>query len=215
VSVVNDDFLDRLAAEAAPVRRVDARWFAAMVLAATAVSALIIGVGSGVRPDLPAVLATPVFLWKVGAMALVALVSLPLLAAAGRPGAGGQRLLPLAVALGTGLLGLPLIGAVMTQPAELSMQGLDMDRGLGCLKWTVAASVPVWLASLAWLRRSAPTNLARAAWAAGIASASVAATLFVMHCPYDDIVYVSLWYGGSVAFVAGVTRLLLPPLIRW
>ena len=211
---MNDDFLDRLASDAVAVRRVDSSRFATLFgLAALTSAAIIVGL-SGMRADLAEVVVSPMFLWKLAAMGTVALLAVPMLAAAGRPGAATPRIGHAAIA-GLVLLGLPLVYAVATQPPAESMNGLEATRGLGCLFWTVAASVPVWLASLVWLREAAPTDLGRASWSAGIASGAVAATLFVLHCPYDDIVYVAVWYGASVALVAGFTRLLLPRLIRW
>lgn len=214
VGGVNDDLLDRLAASAAPVRRVDERQFMAFVGVAGLLSALTVLLFIGPRADLGAVFMTPAFLWKFGAMALVAAVALPMLMASGRPGARPARVGRVVLAT-LATLGLPLVYAVATQPMAESMRGLEATRGLACLGWTIIASVPVWLASLTWLRAAAPTNQERASWAAGLASAAVGASFFVLHCPYDDIVYVAVWYGTAIAGIAVVTRLVMPRLIRW
>jgi hypothetical protein len=214
VGGVNDDLLDRLAAGATPVRRVDQRQFLALVGIACLLSALTILLFIGPRADLGAVLMAPVFLWKLGAMMLVAAVALPMLVAVGRPGAPPARIGRVVLAT-LATLGLPLVYAVTTQPVAESMRGLEATRGLACLGWTIIACVPVWLASLVWLRTAAPTNHARASWAAGLVSAAVGASFFVLHCPYDDVVYVAVWYGAAIAGIAVVTRLVMPRLIHW
>lgn len=211
---VNEDLLDRLAANAAPVRRVDSRRFLALLTLATLASLAVIVGFPGTRADLASGLSNPMFLWKFGAMASVALLSVPMLLASGRPGAGKSRI-ELAAITGLIVFGAPFLFAMFTQAPSQTINGFDTTRGFGCLKWTTLASLPVWLASIAWLRQSAPTNLVRASWSAGIASASVGGTCFALHCPYDDIAYVSVWYGAAILMIAAVTRIVLPRLIRW
>lgn len=210
---LDDDFLDRLATDAGPVVRTGGTPFAVSLAVGASASAAVIVLLAGLRSDLAAAAVTPIFLWKLLSMTAIAASSLLLLHRAGRPGAiiGGLAKLPLIVA-GVLLLGLLAVVAVIAPDKATDIR---LAYAPSCIAITSLATIPVWLASLHWLRAAAPTNLARASWAAGTASTAIAATLFVLHCPHDSVAYVVLWYGGTIAMIAGLTRLVLPHLIRW
>jgi len=60
-----------------------------------------------------------------------------------------------------------------------------------------------------------PTLPSRSAGAAGLAAAGIGAWVFAFYCDHDDPLYVAVWYGVAVLGVSGLTRLVLPRLIRW
>jgi hypothetical protein len=92
---------------------------------------------------------------------------------------------------------------------------LDWREGVDCL-WNVGLlSLPLVTALALLMRRGAPTQPGRTALAAGLAAAGFGAFVFAFHCPHDDPLYVAVWYGGAVALVSGLARLLLPRLARW
>lgn len=213
MSGVDTDFLDRLAAGATPVTRRGGFVFSMMIAIGALASAAIVMAASGLRDDIVAAPASPIFLWKLLSMLAIALAALVLLYRSGRPGAATRQLAWLPTGAASSLLLLPLLALAATEPAMAS--DIRMSSGIYCLWMTSLAAIPVWIAALAWLRMAAPTNLARASWAAGMASAAVAATAFALHCPHDVIPYVVLWYGGAIALVSALTRLVLPALIRW
>ena len=74
---------------------------------------------------------------------------------------------------------------------------------------------PMLLATVFITRRAAPARPRAAATAAGVASAGWGAVVFAWACPYDEPVYIALWFG--LALIAGAVfgRLLLPRLLRW
>jgi hypothetical protein len=65
------------------------------------------------------------------------------------------------------------------------------------------------------MRRGAPTDHAGTAFAAGLASATWGAFVFVFACPFDDPLYVAVWYSLSCGAVTLFARLTLPRLTRW
>lgn len=211
---MNHDLLDRLAEEAAPVRPVDARAFMTIYGLGLGATLLVIA-ATGFRSDLPIYAPTPVFLWKLVASALVALPGAWLLYRCGRPGAhteGGTRVL---IAVALAVFVMPLAVALLMDPAGSMNDVGRLEWVRECVPIIISASVPLWVASLIWLRRSAPTNLERASWAAGLTSAASAASLFALHCPFDRIAYAGFWYFSTIIAVAVVTRLIMPLLIRW
>ena len=75
----------------------------------------------------------------------------------------------------------------------------------------LATAVPMVLA----LRRGAPTSPARAGWLTGIAAGGLGAFAYNLHCPFNNVVYIGLWYTLAVASCAVIGRLVVPRLIRW
>ncbi len=211
---MTDSLLDRLAHDLTPVSRPGGSMFFVHIGIGALLSAMVILFIATPRPDLGLAIGTAAFLWKFLAMATIALCSLVLLRRSGRP--GGSTTLPnrLTWGLGAGLLLLPLVGAYIAR-GNMVMADMSPDLAARCVLWVSVAALPVWFAALTWLRRAAPTDLDRASWAAGLSSASVGATFFTLHCPYDSIAYVSIAYGASIIAIAAVTRIILPRLIRW
>ena len=83
-------------------------------------------------------------------------------------------------------------------------------HGLLCATAITALSLPV-LALLGLLmRRAAPVQPRRSAWAAGIAAATTGALVFTACCPMNDPLYITVWYALGIAAVSAAARWLLP-----
>jgi hypothetical protein len=65
------------------------------------------------------------------------------------------------------------------------------------------------------MRRGAPTDTAGTSLAVGIAAAAWGAFVFVFACPFDDPLYIAVWYTVGCGLVTILARLLLPRLVRW
>ena len=167
------------------------------------------------RPDMPAAVMTVSFWWKLlslGAMALlgggVALLSLDPVRS---PRRGLRWMAPIAAACLA--CGWVIDAAHDSWPALL--QRLDWPSGVRCAAQVAALSLPAVFAMAMLMRRGAPTDANGSALAAGLASAGWGAFAFVFYCPYDDPLYVVIWYGLGCGTVAGAARLVLPRLARW
>jgi hypothetical protein len=215
----SDPMIDALVADLGAVRPRRAGREVAVIGGLIAVELLVFVVLRDVRPDLPAMLAMPVFWWKsmsFGVIAMLAaaalLVSLDPATTSRSRQAGLWRglagLAPVALALGW------LIDAGASGGATL-LARLDWREGLDCLFSVWLLSLPLVLVFGLLMRRGASTRPGRSAAAAGLAAAGFGAFIFAFHCPHDDPLYVTIWYGGAVLAVAAVARLLLPRLTRW
>jgi hypothetical protein len=171
------------------------------------------------RPDLPAAMVTPMFWWKSLSLGVIALLAAAVLLISLDPATSNRNrlsglwrglaaLAPVALALGW------LIDAGASGDAAL-LARLDWREGLDCLSSVWLLSLPLVLVFGVLMRRGASTQPGRSAAAAGLAAAGFGAFVFAFHCPHDDPLYVTVWYGGAVLAVAGVARLLLPRLTRW
>ena len=172
-----------------------------------------------IRPDLSAAMVTPVFWWKSLSFGVIGLLAVAAMLISLDPATTNRNrlsvlwrglavLAPVALALGW------LIDAGASGGAAL-LERLDWREGLDCLSSVWLLSLPLVLVFGVLMRRGASTQPNRSAAAAGLAASGFGAFIFAFHCPHDDPLYVTVWYGGAVLAVAGVARLLLPRLTRW
>jgi hypothetical protein len=79
----------------------------------------------------------------------------------------------------------------------------------------IALSVPPVLGLGALMRRGAATDGSRTALLVGITGAAWGALVFVFACPFNDPLYIAVWYTIGCGTVVLVSRALLPRLSRW
>jgi hypothetical protein len=66
-----------------------------------------------------------------------------------------------------------------------------------------------------WLRRSATSHPVSLGALSGLATASLMAAAYALHCQGDAPVYLLLVYGMAVAILTGIAALLGGKLLRW
>jgi hypothetical protein len=210
-----DPLIDRLTSELKPVRRRTA-WTDAVALVVLCAVELVLFLALGMmRPDMSMAMHVPSFWWKVASLGLIALVSGTIavisLDPVRSPRPGLRRIVTLiAVCLAIGWIldasrgGLPAL-----------QSRLDWPNGLQCLYKMVVLSVPAVIGLGLLMRRGAPTDHAGTALAAGLAAAAWGAFVFVFACPFDDPLYVTVWYSLGCGAVTLFARLMLPRLTRW
>jgi hypothetical protein len=70
--------------------------------------------------------------------------------------------------------------------------------------------------SLVWvMRKEAPTDLRRTGAIIGLVAGSLGAAAFALHHPAGSILFITLWYGGSILLCTVMGALLGPRLLRW
>ncbi len=214
-----DALIDTLVDDLRPTRPLR-RSHDAAILAGLAIAEILLFVWlRGMRSDVHEAMLTMAFWWKAGSLAVIAvlaaaatLVSLDP-AANSRPGLAGLWrailvALPAMLALGW------LLDAGAVGRAALVAR-LEWREGVACLVNVLLLSLPFALALGVLIRRGASVQPARTALAAGLAAAGFGAFVFAFHCNHDDPLYVAVWYGGAVAGIGGLARLIVPRLTRW
>jgi hypothetical protein len=214
-----DPLIDGLVADLGPVR--PRRWQSeALLLAGLALAEVLLFFAFGdIRPDMPEAMGGMAFWWKSGSLAALALLSVAAVLVSLDPATTtARRLTPLwrilTLAVPVLLAAGWLLDAGAAGRAALLVR-LDVAEGLDCLKNVALLSLPPVVALALLMRRGAPTQPRRTALAAGLAAAGFGAFVFAFHCPHDDPLYIAVWYGGAVALVSGLARLILPRLTRW
>ena len=205
--------LDAMVAELEPVQPLRISRAIAMVLAiAIAAAALIVSV-KGARTDVLALDPNPMFLLRAGLLLLLgggcgwAALSM----ASPSVGKQGQSW-KMAIAAAA-LLPLAALILAMTGRAEVAIANANF--GLQCMVFSGLSGLATAVPMVLWLRRGAPTSPERAGWLTGVASGGLGAFAYGLHCPFNDVVYIGLWYSLAVGLCAVAGRLVVPKLIRW
>ena len=210
-----DQLIDQLAADLRPVRRRSALWDAG-TLAALCVLELGLFLAFGMmRPDMAVAIALPSFWWKLASTGLVGLLSGAVAITSLDPVRSARRGLAPIIAL----IALSLASGWVVDASHDGVSGLvnrlDWRSGLHCLCKIVVLSVPAVVGLAVLMRRGAPTDPIRTALAAGVASAAWGAFVFAFACPFDDPLYVAVWYSLACAFVTLCARVILPRITHW
>jgi hypothetical protein len=116
----------------------------------------------------------------------------------------------------TATFALPGAALIFAAARERSLYAaIAPGTWLWCLATIGGLAIGIGLFLVAWLRRGAPTNLARVGWLTGIAAGSLGTFAYSLSCPHGNMSAIAIWYSVAVAGAAVLGRLVVPPLIRW
>jgi hypothetical protein len=212
---MTEDLIDRLAGDLRPapdgavVRRL------ALALGAGGLAAFA-GVSwrLGLRPDLAAALASPMFWIKLAfALALGAPAAWAVERLARPGGRAGRRLVWLAA---PAVAILVLAWMQLARSARLLWGELIMGHSARVCPWLIAATAAPLFVALIWaLRGLAPTRLRLAGAAAGLAAGGLGAAIYSLHCPEAGAPFVAIWYSLGILIPCVLGGLLGPRLLRW
>jgi len=210
----NEALILDLASNLAPVRRRSMGREGALVLALCGVElALVLALGV-MRPDMRHVAGSPYLMWRVGSIGLLAVAACVLAIRSFAPTARPRRDLTLTGALAFAAI----LGGAFVAPAEAGQHAL-LDRiapvsGIKCATSIFVLSLPVVALLGRLMRRAAPTQARLSALASGIAAGACGAFVFAFCCPFNDPLYVVVWYSLGCAAVAVAARWCLPRRFR-
>jgi len=168
----------------------------------------------GVRADLAQAARLPMFWMKLGFVAALAAIALPVNLRLARPGAR----------LGGLPAGLAVIVLLMWATAALVLLLANPDERAGLILGETWRTCPFNIAGLAlpglvgflWAMKGlAPTRLRLAGAAAGLLSGAVAAVAYTLHCPELQAPFLAVWYLLGVLIPAAMGALIGPWLLRW
>ncbi len=168
----------------------------------------------GVRPDLRAAAALPMFWVKLAFPAGLAAAALLTAARLARPGAA----LGWAPAgLAAPVIALWLLAAVTLAAAAPDTRGSLLFGGSWeeCLLSIPLLSAPVFVATLWAMRGLAPTRPVWAGAAAGLLAGAVGALVYALHCPEMAAPFLAAWYLLGMLIPAALGALVGPHLLRW
>jgi hypothetical protein len=185
----------------------------ALLLGAVACVVLVVAV-FGLNPQMDQMAQHPAFitkmLWLMGLMAF-SVYGLYRLA---RPGVGaGHTWIGLGLTL-SAMLALGLVQWLQTDAQARTAHWMGATWQL-CSVSIVALALPV-LGALFWaLRQLAPTRPVLTGAVAGILSASLAASMYSLHCPETSLTFFAVWYAGGIVLASGIGAALGWRCLRW
>jgi hypothetical protein len=205
--------ISTMVAELEPVRplRMAHGMAAVGVLFAISIGSILLTIGP--RADLLIMQFHPMFLLRAGLLLLLgggcgwAVLNMA------RPSVGHQgQSWKMAIA-SAALIPLAALLVTFTNGANVAMA--NAYSGMQCMGYSALAGLATAIPMVFFLRRGAPTSAERAGWLTGVASGGFGAFGYGLHCPFNDVVYIGLWYTLAVGVCALVGRLVVPKLIRW
>ncbi len=206
----SESLIANLSSDLAPVQRRSMVREGGLVLALGAAElALFLGMGV-MRPDMSHMAGSPYLMWRVGSLGLLAVVACVLAIQSFSPTARPRRGLMLACVLAVAAI---VVGAFVTPDGaneRALLDRIDPARGMLCAVSIFVLSLPIVALLGALMRRAAPTQPRLSALASGIAAGACGAFVFAFCCPFNDPLYVVVWYSVGCAAVAAAARWRLP-----
>jgi hypothetical protein len=194
-----EELINALARDAKSVSPAVSSWLVLYLAAGSGVAVALFLMMLGPRQDFFDAIATPWYPLKIALVAAVVIAAFPLAETLARPGAYVPAKWMLLAVAGLGAAVLADILAFGVQSAPVRMVG---QNSYACITTIpIFASAPL-LATLAALRRAAPTNPTMAGLVAGILSGAIGGTLYGLYCPDDSPLFVAVWYTIAIFIVA-------------
>ncbi len=210
-----DRLIELLARALTPVRpHVVARRFGWALLAGTLAPALLIIVLYGIRPDIDAMLKTPLFWARVAFPFALAAGALVATARLSRPGvAVGSAWAGIAFPLGC--VWLAGLIAWWLAPADARVLLLMGHSWRSCSLNIAFLSIPGVVAALWAVRGLAAPRLRLAGAAAGMMAGATATVTYMLHCPEMGVPFWAVWYVLGIAIPTMAGAIVAPRWLRW
>lgn len=211
----SDSLINRLTEDLKPVRRRRLGTEVAIILLICAVELALFFVLGLSRKDMPTMMKEPTFWWRLVSLGLISLISGALALLSFNPTYSprqGIRWLALFVVMCL-VFGL----CINAGPDGLGaiLQRLSWTNGVVCASKMIALSAPPLIGLGVLMRRGAPTDTRGTALLVGLAAAAWGAFVFVFACPFNDPLYIAVWYSVGCGIVTLLSRFVLPYLARW
>lgn len=210
-----DDLITALVADHAtrPIKL--SRTFFAALAGGTVVAAILFVSLIGVRPDIGAAAATLRFPFKFAVTISLAIPAIFWAIRLSRPEAAVSRTGWLVLLIPAFLLLLGVGFELSVVPSSAWLTGLLGVNALACLAGISLLSIGPLTCLLFALRQGAPARPRLAGALAGLASAAIGASLYVVHCPDDSPLFVATWYSVATGVIVVAGSLLGSRILRW
>ena len=210
-----DELIHLLATDDRPVQRnaIEQRFVVAALAGIAGAGVLMLSL-FGLRPDLLATMALPMFWGKLVFAAALAAAGLALLRRMARPGmalghAALWLALPPLVLWAMALWALSQVSAAERMPLILGSTWRTCPFNIAAL------SVPAFVAGFWALKGAAPTRLVWTGAGAGLLAGALGALVYALHCPEMVTPFLAVWYVAGMAIPTALGAVLGPRLLRW
>lgn len=196
-----------------PVRPMNKRIPLALSAAITVVAVAVIVWFKGMRADVLAGHPDEMFLIRGGVLLLLGGATAHAVTSMASPSVGRNQN-GWQMALAAAVL-FPLAAIIVATTSDVGPAMSAMESGMRCMGYSLIGGIATAVPMVMWLRKGAPTSPERAGWLTGVAAGGLGAFAYNIHCPFNNVVYIGIWYSLALAVCAVVGRLVVPRLIRW
>ena len=214
---MSDPLIESLAADLKPVNRNRVgRRLTLCLLAGLALGAAVFWLlpGLTLRADLAEAIYGTSFWMKAGFTAVLAIIGYVSLRQLSRPGGTSRVAVRLPVAVWLALALIAVVSVIIT-PVESWSGWILRPTALRCVIDIVLISLPIIALFFFAVRQGAPTRLAMAGWASGLAAGGIGATIYGMGCPESSIGFLAVWYALGIMLTGLIGALSGRHLLRW
>ena len=210
------DLIESLATGLRPTRRgLVARRMALGLCIGVALTAALVLLAWGPRPDLAAAVATPPFWMKFAFTGSLCLAGLRIAGRLARPDGELPRGATLAFAAVLGAM-TAMAAVELLRAPEADYGRLVMGATSATCPWLIALLAIPLLAAILWaMRAMAPTQLTLAGAAAGLAAGGASAFVYAVSCDESAMPFVLVWYGLGIALPTAAGAMLGNRVLRW
>ena len=211
----SESLINQLSGDLKPVRP-RRLWRDMTIIAAICLAEIIVFFALGAAlPDMPMKIHQPTFWWRLVSLGLIAVISgVPAILSFGPTYSPRRALRWIFVVIGVCLLTGLWFNA---GPDELEslFRRIAWRDGIQCVFKMVTLSIPPMVGLGVLMCRGAPTDRAKSALLVGISAATWGAFVFVFACPFNDPLYIAVWYSVACGTIILLSQALLPHLARW
>lgn len=185
-----------------------------LISALTTIVAVVVVIWSqGMRADLSAGKPDEMFLIRAGVLLLLGGATAHSVTSMASPAVGRSQN-GWKMALAAAVL-FPLAAIIVATTGDVGLALKAMDSGMRCMGYSLVGGLATAVPMIIWLRKGAPTSPERAGWLTGLASGGLGAFAYNIHCPFNNVVYIGVWYSLALMICAVLGRIIVPRLIRW
>lgn len=214
---MSDPLIESLAADLKPVNRHRiGRSLTLCLIASLVLGAAVFWLlpGLTIRADLADAVQGASFWLKSGFTGVLAIIGYASLRRLSRPGGTARAAVCLPVAVWLTLALIATVSVIIT-PVESWTGWILRPTALRCVIDIVLISLPIIAVFFFAVRQGAPTRLAMAGWASGLAAGGIGATIYSMGCPESSIGFLAVWYALGIALTGLIGALSGRQLLRW
>jgi hypothetical protein len=208
------DLIDALAGAAAPVRPLRPPLKrAALWLAMAGALLVLLAIGHGVRPDLPARLHDGLFVASMSAALATAILAAIAAFKLGLPESSGRWCLLPAPAL---VVWVSTIGyGCLTDWVDIGPDGVRMGEAVRCFSTLLLTSLPLTAAMLIMLRHVAVLRPTTVSLTGGLAIAAMTSFALSLIHDLDATIMILVWNLGTAAVIAMLAGVFGRPTFAW
>jgi hypothetical protein len=212
---MSDELIDRLAAdlEPTPSGALRRRLFGCAGLGVM-VSAILMLIWLGPRPDLMQATGTMMFWIKFAYTAIFAILGAIAALNLARP-AGSMWRQAIGLAALVVLTGIAGVVQMLVMGPDNMHQLVMGGSALVCPFYIVALSAPIYAAIVLAMRRAAPTNPTLAGFSAGLFAGGAGVWVYAFHCTESGMPFITIWYTVGVLAAAALGAIIGRWVLRW